>query len=657
MIPSSSRLVSPARGSVSRAVAACFTVLAPACALHDARAPADGARADARLDVVRTLLEVHAPSNPVLGAHGELFVRDWEDGVNQVWRIDPDGRRTRLTDFPDGANTFLLSPDGARVLVTAAHGGNEEDAIFVLRADRDADAAQVIEPLLARPGVVFRPQVWRADSAGFVYAANDESAEDFHLYRFDFDAPGSASGRSTKLSDRPGSWSVQDLTLDGARLLATRFESESRSWAKQLRGPGERFGIEWDVQPPGEFASVAGIGYLPGEERVLVETDWPDGTRRAWIAALEPEEFVEALPALHDEELDDTRLAPERDLLAVVVNDRGYGELHVYRLPSFEEVALPPMERGVVTLSDLRRGKLVFTLANARVPGVAYALECAGPGPARLVQLTRAEADGVELARLPAPELVTYRSFDGLLVPAFLHWPATRRAGERIPFVVHFHGGPEGQHRPGFDRTVHALLARGFGVLQPNVRGSTGYGRAYHQLDDREKRWDSVRDGVAAARWLVEQGHAEAGRIAAYGASYGGFMSIATATLGADVFGAAVDVVGIVNFESFLERTAHYRRALREAEYGALDDREFLRSISPLARVDELRCPVLIAHGLNDPRVPVGEAMQLARALQLRGLDPEQLYFEDEGHGFQKLENRALFTERMLRFLERAIGR
>src|SRR5690606_1621838 len=146
------------------------------------------------------------------------------------------------------------------------------------------------------------------------------------------------------------------------------------------------------------------------------------------------------------------------------------------------------------------------------------------------------------------------------------------------------------------------------------------------------------------------------GRVAAYGGSYGGFMASAVIIEGSDVFGASINVVGIVNFITFLEQTKDYRRKLREAEYGPLSDPEFLASISPLNRIDEIKCPMLIAHGLNDPRVPVGEAMQLAVGLQKRGYDPELLFFPDEGHGFAKLENRLLFAKRMVKFLQRTIG-
>jgi len=603
---------------------------------------------------VRALLEVRAPANPVLAPDGALYVRDWPEGVNQVFRVDRDGRRVQLSNFEDGASGFSLSPDGERLLVRAASGGNEQDQVFLLGATREGGGSSALEPLLTRARTVFRPQVWLADGSGFLYAANDESAEAFHLYRFDFEARGSASGRATKLLARPGSWSVQDVTGDARRALVSEFVSESDVRAYELE-------LESGVLRPlgpqpeaGGTLNTAGIAYWPNERAVLLESDVGDGIRRVWRQDLRSGALERPLPQLDAHEIDGSALNESRSLLALVTNEQGYGVLHVYRLPEFEEVELPAMERGVVVLGEWRERSLSLTLSSPRSPGLAFALDVPERGAARLRALTEAVAEGVDLAQLVEPELVRYRSFDGLEIPAFLYRP--RGAQGPLPFVVNFHGGPEGQHRPAFNAAVQALVARGFGVLQPNVRGSTGYGREFHRLDDVRRRWDSVRDGVEAARWLVKEGLSETGRIAAYGGSYGGFMAVATVIEGAEVFGAGVDVVGIVNFETFLEQTAGYRRALREAEYGALSDREFLRSISPLARAAEIRCPMLIAHGLNDPRVPVGEAMQLAVTLQSRGMDPELYFFPDEGHGFAKLENRALFTERMVRFLERTIG-
>jgi dipeptidyl aminopeptidase/acylaminoacyl peptidase len=200
----------------------------------------------------------------------------------------------------------------------------------------------------------------------------------------------------------------------------------------------------------------------------------------------------------------------------------------------------------------------------------------------------------------------------------------------------------------------------------PNPRGSTGYGREFQMLDNYKKRWDSVRDGVDAAEWLVKSGYAAPGRIATMGGSYGGFMSVACIVEDQDrvdrglrkqrLFGACVDAVGIVNMKSFLEKTSGYRRELREAEYGPLADTTFLATVSSIRRVDQIQVPVLIGHGFNDPRVPVEEAMQLAVALKDRGRRPRLFIAPDEGHGFQKLDNRVYFGERVAAFLDETIG-
>jgi hypothetical protein len=355
--------------------------------------------------------------------------------------------------------------------------------------------------------------------------------------------------------------------------------------------------------------------------------------------------------------------------LAAVINEDGYGVLRVYRLPSFEEVTLPTIELGVVALSEFRGNRLTWTLSNARTPGLAYTWtvpDAGAKGEATARQLTWADNQGIDLASCQLPQLIKYKSFDGVEIPAFLYLPSNYTKGKPIPFVVNYHGGPEGQHRPAFDKVVQYLVSEGFGAILPNVRGSQGYGRAFLMMDDYKKRWDSVRDGVEAASWLVQNGYAAPGKIATFGGSYGGFMSVAclvedqqrvdAGTQKARLFGAGIDVVGIVNVKTFLEQTSGYRRKLREVEYGPLSDPEFLDSISSIRKIDKINVPMMIGHGLNDPRVPVGEAMQLAIGLMKKGIEPVQFFAPDEGHGFQKLENRLLFNKRMSRFLKETIG-
>jgi len=317
-------------------------------------------------------------------------------------------------------------------------------------------------------------------------------------------------------------------------------------------------------------------------------------------------------------------------------------------------MAGPKIDKGIVGNIDFAGTALLYSLNNANTPGVVYRWDMDRPA-ALPVALTSADTRGIDVSRFRLPKLVHYPSFDGRKIPAFLYLPRDYEEGKKIPFLVQYHGGPEGQYRPYFNRAFQYFLSRGYGIIAPNVRGSSGYGKAYIEADNYKKRMVSVKDGVWAAKYVIDQGFTDNKKLAAWGGSYGGFMVMATITEAPKLFGAACNIVGIVNFETFLKQTKAYRRHLREAEYGPLSDPEFLRSISPIYKVDRIETPLMLAHGLNDPRVPVGEAMQVAVALKKRGMEVEELYFPDEGHGFAKKFNRdqrlyveSLFWERYL---------
>ena len=258
---------------------------------------------------------------------------------------------------------------------------------------------------------------------------------------------------------------------------------------------------------------------------------------------------------------------------------------------------------------------------------------------------------------LPEEELVSWRSFDERTIPGFLLRPRGARSGPR-PTVVQVHGGPEGQARPLWNPLTVALVAAGFNVLQPNVRGSAGYGRAYMSLDDVRLRMDSVKDLDAGAAWLAEAGIAPANRIGVIGGSYGGFMTLAAITFCPERnWAAAVDIVGIASWQTFFAKTASWRRPLRAAEYGdPVKDADFLESISPLNFVDRIRTPLMVIHGANDPRVPVEEAEQIVATLRSRGRVVDYLRYPDEGHGLAKAKNRADAWPKVVAFFEKYLA-
>jgi dipeptidyl aminopeptidase/acylaminoacyl peptidase len=336
-------------------------------------------------------------------------------------------------------------------------------------------------------------------------------------------------------------------------------------------------------------------------------------------------------------------LALSRDgrWLAWALNVAGRSHLVFYDVTApgaVDGLALPEgVVEGLTWAPDGSR--VAFSFNGTRHNGNIWT---AGPGtgdaaPAR--QVSQVPMGGLDPATLIEPQLVSYRSFDGLEIPAYYYLPTGRARANAagLPVIVFVHGGPESQFRP-----LHAApwmpplqyyLSRGFAVFAPNVRGSAGYGKTYIHLDDVRLRPNSVADLQAGVAWLAAHGGADPARIGIMGRSYGGFMVLAAITSYPALWAAAVDIVGIANFITFFEHTGVWRRHLRAPEYGDPDrDADFLREVSPLFKAGSITTPLLVLHGANDPRVPVGEAEQIVAAVRANGRPAELLRFADEGH-------------------------
>jgi dipeptidyl aminopeptidase/acylaminoacyl peptidase len=266
---------------------------------------------------------------------------------------------------------------------------------------------------------------------------------------------------------------------------------------------------------------------------------------------------------------------------------------------------------------------------------------------------TRTSTHGLKKDDFAPVELHRFKSFDGLSVPYFKYLPKAEKPAKGYPTIFIIHGGPESQIRPSFSPIIQFYLSAGYAVTTPNIRGSTGYGRTYMDLDNIEKRLDSIADIKSLAEHLSSEDESiDSSRLVVYGGSYGGFAVLSSITEYPDTWRAAVDIVGISDFVTFLKNTADWRRSLREAEYGSLeDDRDTLEAVSPIHKVDQIQCPLFIIQGDNDERVPLSESMQIYESVKARGINVRLLRFADEGHGLAKLENRLKAYSEILEWL------
>jgi dipeptidyl aminopeptidase/acylaminoacyl peptidase len=614
---------------------------ATSCLLLLAGCAITGSAATTGADI-DTFMQIRWPAAAHLSPDGSLYYVYDPDGIFQLYKVPPDkpqANAVKLTTFEDGVSGYSVSDDGKWMTVTAATGGSEQDDLYLMNA-----ATSQMETLFTDPDVVYGNAVWRRDSRAFAYRANDESPSDFHVYYMDLQ-----DRTPRKLVSGSGFHYAADFNGNGSRLVVGKFLSATHS---KLFEVTVATGEIREITPPDEQWAFSPVGYSADDRTFLVTTNYHGDLRSLKAIDLETGAINDFLPELQGLELDGAVMNEDRTILAVLVNEDGYGALHLYDAEDYSPRPLPEMAKGVVGNVTFTGPYMLYSLNNANTPGIVYKWNVNKPdGPP--VALTEADLQGIDVSEFLLPKLVHYESFDGEKIPAFLYLPPGYKKGRRIPFVIHYHGGPEAQWRPTFARSFQFLMGKGFGLMAPNVRGSSGYGKSCLEADNYKDRYKSVQDGIYAAKYLIDQGYTEPKSIGAWGSSYGGFMVMAAITEAPELFGAAVNVVGIVNFETFLEQTKSYRRELREVEYGPLTDRAFLRSISPIHKVDKIETPLMLAHGLNDPRVPIGEAMQIAVALKKRGLEVEELYFPDEGHGFAKEENRLLYFRQMVDFFSR----
>ena len=588
-------------------------------------------------------LNVRSAYGASLGPEGTVAFLMNTTGTPQLWTLDEPGVWPKQRTFYDERVTFCTwSPERRELAFGMDEGGDEFTQLFRL----DAGTGEV-HPLTATPDAIHYWGGWSHDGDRIAFAANrrDESVFDVYVQGRD------EQGDDARLVYEGDAWlSAVGWSPDDTRLLL----SESRSsFDQDLYMLDVETGNRTHLTPGENAARYTSPSWGPDGDGVYCCTDHESDTLE--LVRIDCDTLETATVESGGQwNLDGIALDDETGRFVYSRNVDGYTELTVGELTgptAYETVPAPVLPDGVAGgVSFAPDADAVAFSASGRTTNTnVYVTEFGGSDAE---QWTRAATAGIPPETFRAPELVHYESFDGREIPAYVTLPADAPEGE-TPVVVDIHGGPESQRRPSFSGLTQYLLSRGYALFEPNVRGSTGYGRAYTHLDDVEKRMDSVRDLRAGAEWLTDHPAVDPDRLVAWGGSYGGFMVLSALTEYPDLWAAGVDVVGIANFVTFLENTGSWRQEHREAEYGSLEeDREFLEAISPMNSADNIAAPLFVLHGENDPRVPVGEAEQIAEEVAAQGVPVEKMIFEDEGHGLSKLANKIEAYTAVVEFLD-----
>ncbi len=620
-------------------------------------------------------LNVRSAYGASVGPDGRVAFLYDATGVPQVWELSEPGAWPEQRTFHEEQVRFVDHSPTRPELVFGMDEGGDERMQFHLLDDDGRETA-----LTDRPDAKHRWGGWREDGEAFAFAANrrDESVFDVYVQGRDDD-------EADLVAEGDGWLSLNGFSPDGDRLLVTRSHS---SFDQDLYVQPVDGGDRLHLTPHDEDTRFLSASWSPDGDAVYLATDAGNDTLRLARIPVPDRGSADGESADGDADTGERDVERNADGIPVtdgvvapetvvdggewnvdgVAVDRGTGRLVYSRnVDGYTELTVGVLE-GPTTVETLAEP----TLADGVAGGVAWGPEgdrfaCSassrtdntnvhlvGATTGESERFTHASTAGVPRETFVEPELVRYETFDGRSIPAFLSTPDDPPA-EGAPVIVDVHGGPESQRRPSFAGLTQYFLSRGYAVLEPNVRGSTGYGKAYTHLDDVEQRLDAVADVAAGVEWLGDREGIDTDRAVAMGGSYGGFVVLSAMTEYPDLWAAGVDVVGIASFVTFLENTGSWRRSLREAEYGSLaEDRDFLESISPINNVDAIAAPLFVLHGANDPRVPVGEAERIA-AEASEHVPVETLIFEDEGHGITKRENRIEAYTRVVDFLDRHV--
>jgi dipeptidyl aminopeptidase/acylaminoacyl peptidase len=612
--------------------------------------------ARSREDLVRARLSTHstvlADIDRSPAAPPRLLVRVDSPGTFQLGELG-DGTLTRLTDLPEPVTGAHYVPGTRRAVLEIDAGGNERGQLFELELDRAAPVTALtqLRALTDDPRHGHHHAGISPDGRRLAYTSDRGGGVDFDVYLCEL-----ATGEHRRLW-ASGGWArpASGFSPDGRRLSVLVPGARPLDMRLVLIEVTADGGIgEVSVTSTPGRASLHGPPAWLGADAHLMSSD-ADGDVSAIVRRRVGGGRLLARIAGTGERYDAAVISSADGATAIAVENRdGAGMMRVIDL---ERDALGPElatpEAGMIDPILSPDGSTVYyTLSTPRIPGDVFASELRTGHSRRLTE----SPTQTPASELVVPELGSVASFDGETVPYFIYRPRDP-AAEPPPVVVFVHGGPEFQATRLHSPVVQALVAVGYAVVVPNVRGSTGYGRRYAGLDDTTRRLDAVRDLAAIHGHLAALG-CDPGRAALWGGSYGGYMVLAGLALQPELWAAGVDIVGIASLVTFLENTSPYRRAHREREYGSLeDDRAFLTEASPLTHVDAMRAPLFIIHGRNDPRVPVAEAEQLAASLRARDVRCELRIYEDEGHGLARLPNRLDAFPRAIAFLDEALGR
>lgn len=562
-----------------------------------------------------------------------------ETGNWQVWVTSVDGRHRRaLTSGKDSTDFAEWVPgDPHRILYAESRGGSGVDQFYYVRDDKTTPV-----PLFPKErNVTHVFGAFSADGSKLAFSSNLRKPGVFDVYVLN-----RTTGSVRRIFTVEGTAYATAWSRDAAELLVRKVVNP---YDDSLYVVNERTGSSRAIASHAGQATFDSSQFAPDGRSVLCVTDLHREFKTIVRIDLATGSIRPVVNIQND--VDQVLLSPDGLLMAYIVNREGFGDVVLADPSTGKELYHPTMPPSVAeSLLFIRSGHaLLYSASGPTFPKVVWGYDLRTHVT---TQITRPNFHGIPEGSMVEPQIVHVRSFDGTVVPAWYFHPQNHPG--KVTALLDIHGGPEEQDRAWFYPFAQYLVSRGYALLDPNIRGSTGYGRTYLHLADGRNRENAVKDVAALRQWLIRSGGADPNGLFVNGASYGGYIVLSCLYNYPKAWAGGIDVYGVADWVDFLEKTAPERRANREGVYGSLQrDRAYLASISPMNHISAIVRPVLIIGGANDTIVPISQSQRLAKALRARGVPVELHVFPDEGHGISHVANLIAVYQYTLAFMRR----
>ncbi len=592
---------------------------------------------------IQSLLDLRPQGAGLFDPNTKSMFFNWRiTGNGQVWRIDkPQGLPVQMTGGALETSLLEVAPNGKFVILSRDADGEENPGLYI-----QSTKGGPVEVIQHKAKVQTHFSFVSDDSERIYYTSNDVKPDSYAIYSYDL-----KEKKATLLFSDDGAWGIADYLPTGELLLVL------------VKGALAR---EYFLYDPKTKTKTALLGQDENEEYLMsfssqknqyfVSTNKMSDFKKLYLWS--KEKGFKEIPVLpvNDPQWDVESFSVDhsKEKIYVSINENGYSKLKVFSAQTFKQIAFPnfPDADHVVLRGVSPDGRYVsFSVSSSDTPRKTFVFDWKTKSLQNWIFPSTPELDP---RSFPRAELEYYLSRDSVKIPLFVRRPEACK-NKVCPVIVEFHGGPEGQATPGFSPFAQMFLDAGFVFVEPNVRGSEGYGKEWINSDNGPKRLKVITDLEDCATFIRKNWKVNgvSPKIGVSGYSYGGYSTLVAMSRFAGAYDAGVALVGMSNLVSFLENTAPYRRKLRISEYGDPKvDLEALKELSPINHIDKIKSPLLIVQGVNDPRVPAGEALQIHQTLQSKKIPSSLILFADEGHGSRKRSNQVLEIGHTIQFFK-----